>query len=218
MAGDYQPSKKAQPPPSIKERGAYVALSDDDGETWRIKRLPGAYSAHRKMPSVGYCVARQAPNGQIHLVTTLNGPALHFELNEAWVLSEQTYADTDPAMDGNSAAEVAKVTEHRETYADGHVKTLWHTGRANDGRVLLEGSEQWFYADGTCQREAQYHLGVLVGDETFWNPDGKVAWKWVHRTNGVSHWTTYWPDGTKRSESDWSRHALVPGTDQFYAR
>lgn len=79
----YQPSKTLTRSASITENGSYVALSDDDGETWRIKRLPGTYVPHRKRASVGYCVARQAPNGVIHLITSLNKPARHYELNEA---------------------------------------------------------------------------------------------------------------------------------------
>jgi formylglycine-generating enzyme required for sulfatase activity len=38
--------------------------------------------------TLGYSVARQAPNGVIHLITTMNRPCLHFEMNEAWLLSE----------------------------------------------------------------------------------------------------------------------------------
>lgn len=216
MAGDYQPSKKTHKPASIKESGAYVALSDDDGDTWHIKRLPGAYSAHRHMPSVGYCVARQAPNGLIYLITSLNHPALQFELNEAWILSPDTMADDDPRMDESRATAIAQVTEHEEVYPDGSPRIVWSSGAANDGRVLLQGREVWFYPDGAKQREADYRLGRKVGRETYWAPNGVKRWEWNHQADGVSDWTTYWPDGTLRSTSSWRNHALIPGTDRFH--
>jgi hypothetical protein len=42
----------------------------------------------RQLPSivtVGYTTATQAPNGVIHVVTSKHDPALHIELNEAWI-------------------------------------------------------------------------------------------------------------------------------------
>ena len=216
MAGDYQPSKKTQKPASIKESGSYVALSDDDGETWRVKRLPGAYSEHRKMPSLGYCVARQAPNGVIHLITSLNHPALHFELNEAWILSDATLADDDPRMDEAMAKTIAKVTEHHDDYPSGKPRLVWSSGVADDGRVLLHGTETWFYPSGAKQHETEYRLGRKVGHETYWSANGTKQWEWSHRDDGTSEWRTYWTDGTKRSESIWKNHALLPGTDKLY--
>lgn len=216
MAGDYQPSKKTHKPDSIKESGSYVALSGDDGETWHIKRLPGAYSVHRKMPSVGYCVARQAPNGVIHLITSLNGPARHFEMNEAWVLSDVTLADDDPRMDANTATAVVSVTEHTENYSNGKPRVIWHSGIANDGRVVLDGNETWFYPSGAKEREATYRLGRTVERETYWSADGTVLWRWDHHEDGTSEWATYWNDGIKRSLSRWKNHALIPGSDEFY--
>lgn len=216
MAGDYQPSKKTHKPDSIKESGAYVALSDDDGETWHIKRLPGAYSVHRKMPDLGYCVARQGPNGLINLITSLNGPALHFQMNEAWILSDDTYADNDPRMDENTATSITEVEEHREAYASGEPRVVWSTGVANNGRVLLEGRETWYYPNGAKQREADYHLGRKVGHETYWAANGTKQWEWAYHDDGTSQWTTYWTDGSKRSESTWKNHELVTGSDKFY--
>ncbi len=216
MAGDYQPSKKTHKPASIKVSGSYVALSNDDGETWRIKRLPGAYSAHRKMPSLGYCVARQAPNGLVHLITSLNGPALHFELNEAWILSDETYSDDDPRLDLSGATSVTRITAHRENYPNGTPRVTWSTGRANDGTVVLEGTETWYFPGGGKQREASYHLGRQVGYEAYWNESGKLAWEWQHREDRKDEWTTYWSDGSRRSHSVWKNHELIPGTDEFF--
>jgi hypothetical protein len=193
MAGDFYPSKRAQKPASIKEDGSYVALSDDDGETWRIKRLPGTFSVQRGRPSLGYCVARQAPNGVIHLITSCNQPGLHFELNEAWILSDTTLADDDPRLDASSATNISNVQAHRENFPDGKPRVTWSSGVADDGRVLLEGEETWFYASGAKQHVTTYRLGRKSGVETFWSPDGKKEWEWTHRDDGTSEWVTWWP-------------------------
>lgn len=216
MAGDFQPSKKTKKPDSIKEDGSYVAISADDGETWHIKRLPGAYSEHRKEESVGYCVARQAPNGDIHLITTLNHPAYHFEMNEAWIMSETTLADNDPALDRSTSTKVASVTARRENYPDGSPRLTWSSGVADDGRVLLQGTETWYYPGGAKQHETSYVLGEKRGPETYWSPTGQKQWEWNHRNDGTSDWTTWWTDGTKRSESTWRNHELITGSDKFY--
>jgi formylglycine-generating enzyme required for sulfatase activity len=218
MAGDYYPSKRAQKPASIKEDGSYVALSDDDGETWRIKRLPGTFSVHRNRPSLGYSVAKQAPNGLIHLITSCNHPALHYELNEAWILSDETLADDDARLEASHATKISDVKSHRENYADGKPRLTWSTGLANDGRVLLEGTETWFYPTGEKQHVTTYRLGRKTGIETYWSPEGKKEWEWNHREDGTSEWTTWWPDGSKRSESHWKNHRLVEGTDKLFGR
>lgn len=217
-AGDFQPSKKTKPPASVTERGCYVALSDDDGATWRIKRLPGAYSAHRKTLSLGYCVARQAPNGVIHLITSLNHPALQFELNEAWILSDATLSDDDPRLDESGASAISAVVEHRENYPSGQPRLVWSSGKADDGRILRHGGETWFYPNGAKQQEAEYRLGRKVGHEIYWGPTGTKLWEWNHRPDGTSEWTTYWPDGAKRSTSEWKNHELVTGSDTFFPR
>jgi hypothetical protein len=38
--------------------------------------------------TLGYCVARQAQDGLIHIITSRTRPSVHFELNEAWILAE----------------------------------------------------------------------------------------------------------------------------------
>lgn len=216
MCGDYYPSKRAQKPASITEDGSYVALSDDDGETWKIKRLPGNYSEHRKRNSLGYSVAKQAPNGVIHVITSCNHPGLHYELNEAWILSGETFADNDPAMNWSRATQISQVTEHRENHPDGSPRVIWSSGLADDGRVLLHGRETWYYAGGAKQREADYALGVKTGLETYWSPTGQKESEWNHRPDGTSVWRTWWSDGSLRSESTWKEHRLMPGTDKLY--
>jgi hypothetical protein len=91
FAGDFQ-DIRGRKPASIEFNGSYVALSEDDGKTWAIKSLPGAQPHWRPEamgghPTLGYSAAAQGPDGMIHLITTLNIPCLHFEFNEAWILS-----------------------------------------------------------------------------------------------------------------------------------
>lgn len=216
MTGDFYPSKRIEKAKSITEDGSYVALSDDDGETWHMKRLPGNFSVQRGKPSVGYSVARQGPNGLIHVVTSCNHPGLHYELNEAWILSDATYADDDPTMNRSKATAVTGVKEHREKFSDGSPRVVWSSGRADDGRVLLHGAETWYYAGGAKQREATYALGVKTGRETYWSPTGAKQSEWDHRADGTSVWRTWWSDGSLRSESTWKDHRLVDGTDRLF--
>ena len=65
----------------LHKDGAYVALSDDDGKTWKQKRLPA------DILTVGYVTATQGPDGVIHIATSKNTVNYEIELNEAWVLA-----------------------------------------------------------------------------------------------------------------------------------
>ena len=88
FASDYQ-TLGGKTPPAVHDRGAFVALSDDEGRTWHVKTLRDALP-HRehKYQTLGYAVARQAPDGIIHLITSLNAQAMHFSMNEAWILQK----------------------------------------------------------------------------------------------------------------------------------
>jgi hypothetical protein len=87
LAGDLQ-NKQGEQPPTIRETGCYVALSDDEGETWRMRKLIDTQRGNKLNDTLGYCVARQAPDGLIHIITSRTRPSVHFEVNEAWILSE----------------------------------------------------------------------------------------------------------------------------------
>ena len=105
FAGDYQDIRMMDnpPPKDITDRGSYVALSDDEGETWKIKKLDlapehndwhgvvkkGTKPQHG-FGTLGYCAATQAENGVIHLMTSKGKPSMHFAMNEAWILSDYT--------------------------------------------------------------------------------------------------------------------------------
>ncbi len=203
FAGDFQPSKGA-PAADIKERGAYVALSDDEGATWKVKRLALAQphegrTGDRAYGSLGYCVAVQSANGVIELTTSVNRPALHFEMNEAWILS---------GLEGETNAQVAGPgagprEEHTERYPAGGVRATWGSRIGANGDYVLDGRETWFAPDGRRRYEVDYAFGAKVGRETLWRADGGVAWTWDRRPDGTGTWIRYWENGAKRTQSEW---------------
>ncbi|MCB1103716.1 MAG: SUMF1/EgtB/PvdO family nonheme iron enzyme [Cephaloticoccus sp.] len=216
MAGDLQSEKGAQPA-GYYERGAYVALSDDEGETWIIRRLPGTQlherpdrAAQMRGDTLGYAVARQAPNGIIHLVATMTEPCLHYELNEAWILDHPPAPD-ESALRTNSATAIRHVRSYAEHDAAGNLVRHYSGGIGNDGRFLLHGPVTWRYPDGTVQREATYRFGTLTGLETVYDESGRRLWTRDHQADGTTEFTRYWPDGAVRNHSTWrDLHAEGP--------
>jgi hypothetical protein len=202
MAADWKASKG---PASTRfsETGAYIALSTDETKTWHFKTLEG-------IPTLGYCVARQAPNGEIHLITTLSHPALDLELNEAWILSD------DPTQPNDSPPTIHSAKLYRENYPDGSPRLIWSAGVATDGRYLLEGPETWYWPTGVIQRTADYHLGQKINTETYYSPQGLPEWQWTYNPDGSADYTTWYLNGNLRSQSQWQNMQLVPHTDQFY--
>jgi hypothetical protein len=203
FAGDFQ-DREGRQPGGIKERGSYVALSEDEGQTWTIKPLLGAQpheDGKLASATIGYSAARQAPNGVLHLITTMNRPNLHFEMNEAWILDKN--ATREDPMAPTSSGPLAEVKLHEEKYPNGRPRLTWSAGLASDGRYLLEGREVWFYENGQKQREANYEKGFKTGKEIYWTREGKVAWTWDHRPDGSAVWTQFWPNGQTKSVSTW---------------
>jgi hypothetical protein len=205
FAGDFN-RKDLEHPASITEKGSYVALSDDDGENWFIRKLPGA-QLHEEEPviTIGYSVARQGPDEMIHLITSMNKSALHFSFNEAWILGKDNRQEkmSDAELMTNTAGSISAVKTYRENYPDGKKKLQFSGGICDDGRFLLHGPETWYYPDGTTHRQADYDKGRKVGAETYRSRDGKKKWTWEHKEDGSSLWTQYWPNGRKKAESTW---------------
>lgn len=220
FAGDYQDIQGRQPA-GIEERGSYVALSEDDGRTWHVKKLIGTqpHEVSRRLggsDTLGYSVAAQAPNGMIHLITTMNHPCLHFELNEAWILAPETPATEEELM-APPRLRVSAVTESRETFPDGRPRVVWHGGLTEDGRYVLHGRETRFDPNGKPRYQVTYQCGRKVGTETLWRKDGSVEWEWQHGNDGVGTWTQYWPGGRKKAESHW-RGRVADGSATVWDR
>jgi formylglycine-generating enzyme required for sulfatase activity len=180
----------------IHKDGAYVALSDDDGKTWKQKRLPA------DILTVGYVTATEGPDGVIHIATSKNTVNYEIELNEAWVLSDSEAETPAPTS-------IAHVEKRRELWPTGKPKTAWSTGRANDGEILLEGPQTFYFEDGRKQWEAQFHLGKKIGDEVFYRADGTKEWAKSYGANDEWTWRNFDEAGKQTSESHWRGMTLV---------
>jgi len=208
FAGDWQ-NREGKKPAGITGSGAYVALSDDDGKTWKMKTLPGtlpheAFALKRAGWSrsyhgegtLGYTVAAQAPNGVIHLISSMNHPSLHWEMNEAWILSD---GKAETPVDAGSQAAVRET----EAWPNGRPRAAWSGKRDAGGRYLLDGTETWFAQDGKKLYEATWRNGVKTGRESWWSPSGAKISEWDRAADGAAVWTQYWPSGKKKHESRW---------------
>ncbi len=192
-------------PPSGWTNGPapYVALSADNGATWHIKPLPVALKKRNQYYTIGYTTVRGAPNGLIHVVSSLTTPAVHYEFNEAWVYSAE--GDITPETGGGS------ITNYSENYPGGARKATWSARICPNGRYLLDGVETNYYENGTVQRVATWASGRRTGEETLWMSNGRKFWSWNHDlTNNVSTWTHWWSNGRKRLESQWDTNPTVP--------
>jgi hypothetical protein len=216
FASDFQMAfnmKKSPPPATIKERGSFVALSDDDGQTWHIKKLDLALPHEsRQIPNIkrpgpasdndystiGYSAATQGPNGVIHLMTSMNHPSMHFEMNEAWILSDEK-GEANQRWERSTAA----AQKHEEKYPSGKIRAIWNSRTGINGDYVLHGTETWYYPNGTKKYEVTYEDGKKTGKERFWLPGGILKWSWNRRPDGTGTWTHYWPNGQKKVESAW---------------
>jgi hypothetical protein len=174
--------------------GAFVALSDDEGETWRRRNLP--------VNTVGYATAAQAPNGIIHLITSKTTPApLHIELNEAWILSDAPAADYD--------ATVRNPQSFSENYPSGKLKATWSGGLGGDNRFHLNGLQTLYYESGAKFLEINFSSGKKTGTETFWNPDGHKKWERIYDADGRITWRIFNSAGKVNAESTWNGKSLL---------
>lgn len=199
-AGDSYIKKSGQSPADWKlGPGAFVAISTNNGADWHCKNLPVTLPHHedRHFGTLGYVTARQAPNGVIHLLSTMTQPCLDYELNEAWVFS-----DAGEIAPENSGGEIKKFSEN---YPNGKPRSQWSARICPHGRYLLDGKETDYYENGAKQHLVTYASGHKTGKETFWLPDGTKLWSWTHDLkNHRSVWTQFWPDGKKKSMSSWN--------------
>ena len=211
MTGDFHSRYADKLPDDVPDWGCYVALSDDEGQTWHIKQLYGA-GKHRweakhlgdsARVTVGYSVASQGNDGLIHIATSINRQAIHFSMNEAWIMDMDADETDVNVLLASSASAIKDVSEYREYYPGGQVRVSWNGGVADDGRFLLHGTETWYYECGRKQREATYELGYKTGRETFWLGNGNRKWQWEYDNGGRDKWTQWWPNGKKRSISHW---------------
>jgi len=192
-------AEKAPPDGWQFGKGCFVAISTNRGISWRVKPLPVQLPNHQRGTNgtMGYVTARQAPNGVIHVLTTETQPCLHYELNEAWIFSAA--GDLAPETSGGT------IQQFSEKFPNGRLHSTWSARICPNGRYLLNGLETDFYENGAKQHEVTYASGRKTGEETFWSPDGKKIWSWVHDLkNHRATWTQFWADGKMKSESHWN--------------
>lgn len=203
FVSDSYARKKGNSPEGWKYgEGCFVAISKDNGVNWNIKRLPIElpHESDRKFGTLGYATVRQAPNGIIHVLATMTHPCLHYEFNEAWVLSKA----------GAVAAESTggTIRQYRESFADGRIRAAWSARICPNGLYLLDGPESTYYPNGNKEYEVTYKSGRKIGPETFWAADGTRLWSWTHRPD-TSTWVHYWNNGKKRVESNWNTQPIA---------
>lgn len=201
FVSDSYSHKNKQPPPPDWKYGdnCFVAISKDNGATWHIKPLPVQLPPRHRTahPSLGYATVSQAPNGVIHLLTTVTLPCLHYEFNEAWVWSNA--GDITPENSGGT------IKDYVEYYPNGKLRSKWSARICPDGRYLLNGDQIDYCEDGTKEHKVTYENGRKTGEETFWLPNGTRFWTWQRDLkNNRAIWTHYWPNGNKKIESTWN--------------
>jgi formylglycine-generating enzyme required for sulfatase activity len=192
FVADFNPHNEKH----LHKDGAYVALSSDDGKTWKQRRLPAA------ILTVGYVTATQGPDGVIHIATSKNTVNYEIELNEAWILAPDAAQSPDPDS-------IGPVMKHVEKWPNGKLKAEWGTAHANDGRTLLEGPQAFYFEDGARQWTAEFHLGRKIGDEVFYRADGSKEWQKIYGADGQWTWQLFDAAGKQTAESHWRGKTLV---------
>jgi hypothetical protein len=208
FCGDFQNGSSweaiGEAPEAMKMRGCFVALSEDEGRTWHVKKLVGTVPSEKNgiYHTLGYAAAAQAPNGIIHVVTSVTKPNLHFELNEAWILSPEA------GWDEYDYPEVSDVQTYETRYPGGSLKARWSGGTTDTGEWMLDGRQVTFHENGKMEWEVTWAAGRKTGEERFWDRDGRLVWKWSHLPNDKGIWTRYYESGEVSHQSEWFRHRL----------
>lgn len=142
MCGDFQNKQGQRPKDATDDQwGSYVAYSEDEGETWKIKKLWG--TQHKKQNhdqlggahTIGYSVCRQSQDGLIHVITSNTHPCLHLCFNEAWLLADtdDVFPDDEQLMK-NEVTKIEQIETVTERYENGNIKCTYSGGIADDGR------------------------------------------------------------------------------------
>ena len=201
FVADYNPKHEKH----IHLDGAFVALSDDDGAHWTMKRLPP------DILTVGYTTATQGPDGVIHVVTSKNKPDYEIELNEAWVLDKNAYGDTDQCFGGAKPAvcpvDQLSVSQQIKN-SSGKLVASWSV-TGYEGRLLLQGPDQFFYPDGKLMCSADFYLGHKIGEERCLREDGTQIWVKHYAEDGAWTWDNFDASGKRISESRWRGKTLL---------
>ncbi len=207
MCGDFQNKQGQRPKDATDDQwGSYVAYSEDEGETWKIKKLWG--TQHKKQNhdqlggahTIGYSVCRQSQDGLIHVITSNTHPCLHLCFNEAWLLADtdDVFPDDEQLMK-NEVTKIEQIETVTERYENGNIKCTYSGGIADDGRFLLHGEEKWFYPFGELMTECTYKLGAKVGQYVHYDVKGNKVWEWEYLEDNIAIYKTYHKNNNLKS-------------------
>lgn len=191
VGDSYQHKRKIAPAKGWQHGNeCFVAISRNNGHTWKIKTLPVTLPQHHRLdhPSLGYCTVRQGQDGLIHVLTTTNYPGLEIEFNEEWIDSDIPTA----------------LGENGSVY--GQQKAL--TPLKESGYYVLNGTITENYPDGKPMHTVTYKDGRRTGIETLWREDGTKRWEWTRFANNRAQWVHYRPNGMIRIISRWKTQAV----------
>jgi hypothetical protein len=107
----------------------------------------------------------------IHVATSRNNPNMHFELNEAWILSDKELAMT-AAMKDHSASKIVKTQKHKEVYPDG-ATMVEYSSSIIEKFYYSNGSKKWqwkYNTDGTKNLKLWKKNGQLKA-KSHWRDD-----------------------------------------------
>lgn len=187
LVGDSYMHKKKIAPHKDWQYGneCFVAISTDNGKTWKIKNLPVTLPQHHRVahPSLGYCTLRHGQDGLIHILTTTNYPGLEIEFNEAWI------ADATPTTMGAANSIYGKQ------------QAL--TPLSKSGYYTLNGTFTETFPNGQTQHTVTYKDGRRTGVETLYREDGTKVWEWVRNDDETARWSHYRENGMVRLISRW---------------
>ena len=224
MCGDFQTKKGKRPKNATeKEWGSYAAYSEDEGETWTLKKLWGTQK-RKKNPeqfhgahTIGYSVCRQSQDGLIHVITSNNHPCLHLCFNEAWLLSAEEPSPGDPELMRSKAFRIDSVKTYTEKYENGNPKCVYSGGIADDGRFLLHGEERWFYPSGDLMTYCTYKMGERIGEYIYYDRTGDKIWSWEYLEDHNAIYRTYYKGNVLKSTGRY-KGKIAQGMAQSYSR
>ena len=190
FVSDYNP----KPEKHIHKDGAYVALSDDDGANWTMKRLPA------DVLTVGYTTSTQSPDDIIHVVTSKNKPDYEIELNEAWVM------DKDASGGDTANVAVGDIITH-----DGFTHSTQTSSaiQVPDGRYLLDGPQLFSFPNGKPMWQVTYAVGRKIGEEKYLRSNGTPFWTKHYGTDGTWTWDNFDETGKRIATSHWKGKTLL---------
>ena len=199
-----------------------VAISTDNGQTWRMKNIPYGLPHNNRMraanSSLGYVTLRQGDDGMIHVLTTANANNLHFSFNEAWVWSdEETEWAPKVGLEGGELRQYKDYYLNHRGKRTGRVKSTWSARIMPDGSYLLDGELKDFYPNGKVQHVATYSYGRKTGYESLWDADGHQLWYWDRNLEtNTGKFVRFWPNGTRKVMSTWNLLPTARDRDRQY--